>query len=1219
MNKFLQLIICYSLPSFFGMLNVIHAQRLETTSATNSFQLESGGWATSLNQKFFTENKGQVIDSEKEVFFSTKINGNEVAFYDDGFSFTTIEIESRENYEESKDKEEKLERRKLKKHTFEIQFEGKTDVAYYEGQDKLTHYSAFSNGKEAGTIIASNYNTLLYKNVWQNIDIAFLLPEEGGLKYNFILHSGANVKDIKLSYLNATPKLLPNGNLSIQTAKQVYNDKKPFAYIEKSSSEVGVQFVLNKNTLSFQVDSYDNNEALVIDPWITTPIAALDNKGYRVEYDNSGNVYVLGGFTVGGGAGMQVNKYNPSGDLLWTWEALDPYSTSHCGDITCRKSTGELYWTRGYASEGDYSICRLSTDGVLTENWDHTMDGAAPEEFWLCFFDECSDQVIIGSGGVGFSSGFTNQCTRMSPDLSTINYEEVFGLAEYDVRDVCLADLDPDGNSAYFVVAGNYLSAENTLFKISLPDFSTVYYTIDSGHSFEEIGSVAYNNFSNGFSGMAAGVSYLYTYDGNVVNQHDKATGAIVGSVTLGTAAFKQSGIDTDFCGNVYVGTVNEVKVFNSSLVEIGSYSLPDTCFGVRTSDNKLYATGVDFVSEIDITPVDYSVAQTPSTCDECNGTATLSLTPCEEVINDYEISWQPSGQTTATAVDLCEGDHTVYLIMGCDTLYTETVTVENICGVQVNVPDSTICEGVCIDLVSTITDETGTVTFSWEHDPLETTGTVNVCPTETTTYRVIATDDLNSDTAFVTVTVLPMPVVNLGNDTTLCAGETLVLNAENPGATYLWNTGSTAQTDTVTTAGTYHVMVNNEGCIAYDTITVNVLDLTVDLGADQEVCELDIVLDAGNPTANFIWQDGTTAQTFNATLLGVYHVSVTDTNGCTVSDTISFTAGELTVDLGNDTVLCESATIALDAGNPGATFLWSSGTTDQTETVNSAGGYWVQVNQGFCAGADSIMISFSSPIVAFSVSDTTGCAPQQVRFTDSSVVAEGIASWLWNFGDGTTSTLQNPLHIYPSNGTYEVTLTVTTNLGCVATSEKSITVDIHTYPTAAFMLDPNFPAIDQEITFTDQSDNAVSWEWDFGDGNSSTEQNPKHTYINHGTYSIKLVADNFGCADSVIKAITINEPLVFYVPNAFTPDGNPFNEVFKPIFTSGFDPYDYKFTVLNRWGEVLFVSYDATVGWNGKYGGQLVNDGVYVYKIEFGDINSDKKYAEIGHFSLFK
>ena len=93
--------------------------------------------------------------------------------------------------------------------------------------------------------------------------------------------------------------------------------------------------------------------------------------------------------------------------------------------------------------------------------------------------------------------------------------------------------------------------------------------------------------------------------------------------------------------------------------------------------------------------------------------------------------------------------------------------------------------------------------------------------------------------------------------------------------------------------------------------------------------------------------------------------------------------------------------------------------------------------------------------------------------------------------------------------------------------------------------------------------------------------------------------------------------------PNTFTPDDDNFNQTFQPIFTSGFDPYDYTLLIFNRWGEIIFESHDAKVGWNGSYGSggeiEMVQDGVYTWKIEFKVTRNDERKVAIGHVNILR
>jgi gliding motility-associated-like protein len=161
-------------------------------------------------------------------------------------------------------------------------------------------------------------------------------------------------------------------------------------------------------------------------------------------------------------------------------------------------------------------------------------------------------------------------------------------------------------------------------------------------------------------------------------------------------------------------------------------------------------------------------------------------------------------------------------------------------------------------------------------------------------------------------------------------------------------------------------------------------------------------------------------------------------------------------------------------------------------------------------------------------------------------------------------------------------------------------------------------------VDFLNGSIGASEYQWFFGDGATSTEVNPTHTYPEvENSYDIMLVAStSFGCSDTAYSRVTIVEELIFYVPNTFTPDGDNYNEVFLPVFTSGFDPFDYHLMIFNRWGEIIFESYDHTVGWDGTYGAAsetIVKDGTYIWKIEFKTKVNDERKMHVGHVNVLK
>jgi len=120
--------------------------------------------------------------------------------------------------------------------------------------------------------------------------------------------------------------------------------------------------------------------------------------------------------------------------------------------------------------------------------------------------------------------------------------------------------------------------------------------------------------------------------------------------------------------------------------------------------------------------------------------------------------------------------------------------------------------------------------------------------------------------------------------------------------------------------------------------------------------------------------------------------------------------------------------------------------------------------------------------------------------------------------------------------------------------------------------------------------------------------------------YHVVLIASNdAGCKDTTQTTIEMVEDLIFYVPNAFTPDGDEFNNTFQPVFAQGFDAFEYELLIFDRWGEIIFESHDPNIGWDGTYHGKICQDGVYVWKIGIKLANVDDRIEKVGHVTLIK
>ncbi|CAG7581694.1 MAG: putative gliding motility-associated protein [uncultured marine phage] len=403
-----------------------------------------------------------------------------------------------------------------------------------------------------------------------------------------------------------------------------------------------------------------------------------------------------------------------------------------------------------------------------------------------------------------------------------------------------------------------------------------------------------------------------------------------------------------------------------------------------------------------------------------------------------------------------------------------------------------------------------------------------------------------------------------------------------------------------------------------------SVLDLTsLLLGADAGGSWTEGVFSGGFDGINSFDADGLAPDdyTFTYTLLG--------TAPCP-DDDASFIITVLpkpTVDAGSDIDICdtESATL-IGAGVGISTYIWDNGVIDGVPFVPTTTTTYtvIGIDDNGCFDSDEVDITVHPiPTVNFVADTVIGCDPFLVQFT--SLVSPAPTSCTWDFGDGNTSTSCGiTSNEYEYEGLYDVRLDVVSDNGCTNYILIDNYIEVINTPIASFNYRPYDPVInDTEVDFENNSIYSTSYIWDFGDGATSNLTDPTHEFPNVGdvSYLVGLTAENdLGCSHTVYRTINVKDIIVFYIPNSFTPDGDEYNETFKPVFTSGVDPYDFHMVVYNRWGEVVFESYNPASGWDGTYGNRgIIHDGSYVWEIDFKETMSDKRHKHRGHVTILK
>lgn len=378
----------------------------------------------------------------------------------------------------------------------------------------------------------------------------------------------------------------------------------------------------------------------------------------------------------------------------------------------------------------------------------------------------------------------------------------------------------------------------------------------------------------------------------------------------------------------------------------------------------------------------------------------------------------------------------------------------------------------------------------------------------------------------------------------------------------------------------------------------------------------------------------------------------VTTNFGCKDSVTKSVTVYPLPIVEFSPTEVClefntqftdESTVSNAYTANHKVGWIWDFGDGDSSNVQHPSHAYFsdgyynasltVVTNNGCIDSKTNEVVVHPKPMVDFEGVNLKGCSPVCPEISSMSTInsPSSLDSYLWELSNGVYYEGSNPvLEDCYSNETgqdesYDLTLTVTSNEGCVEVLTKKDYIEVYHNPVADFYYSPEkINVIDPVVDFHNTSLYADSYVWNFGSYTQSTEVNPTIAfYPEPEIYNTELIAHTVkGCTDTVRQSVEIEDKLVFYVPNAFTPDQNKFNEDFIPVFTSGYDPKSYVMYIYNRWGELVFETQDVNVGWSGTYGAdrnRKVKEGVYVWKIHFNTTRHDEKKVYTGHVTLLR
>lgn len=529
-------------------------------------------------------------------------------------------------------------------------------------------------------------------------------------------------------------------------------------------------------------------------------------------------------------------------------------------------------------------------------------------------------------------------------------------------------------------------------------------------------------------------------------------------------------------------------------------------------------------------------------------------------------------------------------------------------------------------------------------------------------TYQVQMTDSQGC-TSVANVTVGDTPAVFSGSTTLVsCPGGNdgtayaeMVPTLGN--VTYQWNDPmmQTTQTATGLTAGNYSCTITSDiGCFGVvDVVVSEIPGMVGVISAQSDVtCNssnngmIEVTVNQGTPPYTYSWDNSTsTANMANDLYAGPHTVTVTDANGCVI--TISGALNEpqsLSIDqLTPDTQICPEDNITLSVSGSGGstayTYTWfengtqiGTGTQITVDPDVTQTEYCVEMSELCGSPTDQrcTMITFPTPIEPRAIADAyEKCVPDTFYFENTSTNGAEIATTFWEFGDFATSNAivngTDPTsHYYDLTGFRTIIMTTTSIYGCVYTDTLENFIEVKPSPTADFNFSNN-PATIFETTVYMQNKSSVDvvdWQWSspFSNPTYSSSADPVFVFPEEaGVYPVTLVVTTErGCVDTITYQMNVVDDILFFAPNAFTPDGDEFNQLWKPEI-KGIDVYGYELLIFNRWGQVIWESHDPNVGWDGTFNGKVVQAGAYAWTAKVKNPYNDDKKVFTGSVSILR
>jgi len=1103
----------------------------------------------------------------------------------------------------------------LHSHAYMVDFAGSSGKIEMVPDKPLSYYNNYFIGNDPSKWAGNCkiYQGITAKNVYPGVDVRYY-TDKGTMKYDIIVKPGADISKIALRYAGADKLEVRDKQLIIKTSVGDVKELDPYTYQYENNQrkQISAKYVVIGNEIRFDVKNYNRNEVLVIDPTLIFSSftgSSGDNWGFTATYGPdgsffSGGINLVSGFPVtpgafqtvyGGGTGpntpadISIMKVSPNGTtkIYATYIGGSANEQPHSLVVD---GAGNLI-IAGRTSSTNYPV---TGSGLIGNGGAHdivvTKLNAAGSAL-------IGSKVIGGSGEDGVNISATRNPNSLQQNYGDDGRSEVIldGVGNIYVAS-STQSTGPASSGGFPVTAGAFQPTSGggqdaVLLKLN-PSVSSLTFASYLGGNLNDAGYVL----------SLAPNGDIYVAGGTESTNFPGAAGGVIHSINQGgidgfVSIVNNSG--TSLIRSTYLGTSNTDQVFG---IQFDRFGFPYVCGQTRGGwpiINAAYSnpSAPQFIAKLqpDLSAFIYS-----TTFGRVAASPNISITAflvdnCENVYvsgwggivePDFSSSGTGGLPVTADAIQSTTDGKDFYFFVLKKNATAQLFGsffgqnggfVDHVDGGTSRFDkQGVIYQAVCANCV--------------DHTVVFPTTPGVVAPTNNAVNSGagcnLAMIKISFDFAGVDAGLQSM-INGVPRDTAGCAPLTVdfrdtIANA----VTYYWYFGDgTLPNPVITTVpntthtyvlpGLYQVML-----IAEDSTTCNIRDTAY------------LHIKVGNLPATL---------DFNPVKLAPCDSLKYRFDNLSVAPPVRpFTNTSFTWDFGDNSPLITT----------GPAPVFHSYSAPGTYTVKL-----ILVDTAYCNAPDTLKktISIAPLVVAQFDTPPTGCAPYTAQFTNTSIAGQ---TFIWNFGDNTTSNATNPVHTYNSPGTYTITLIANDPNTCNLADTTTFTINVFALPVSNFTFAPDPPAENTPTSFNNlASPDAVNFKWLFGDGDSlltNSRLQIKHQYNATGTYNACLIAINAaGCADTLCQDVRAVVAALVDVPNAFTPQSGDIN---SKIFVKGFGITKIKFIIWNRWGQKVFETNDKNIGWDGKYRGAIQPMDVYAYTldVEFFDGTKTTKKGDV-------